>query len=214
MSDSCNGKLGAFYPVPFGLGKKKPKHFREMFQIVWENRDNLRYACRILNHGVCDGCSLGPRVLKDDVMEGTHLCLTRLNLLRLNTMPAMAPGQWTDVERLRQLSNRQLHDLGRLSKPLVRRRGDRGFRAVGWDEAYRTIADAIHATSPDRVGFFVTSRGITNETYLPRSETAPHDRHEPRRPLLLALRCCHRCRPEEHDRCGGPHLFAQRHDRD
>lgn len=167
MSDSCAGNNGGegFYPVPFGLGKPKPRHFREMLRIAWENRDNLGYAWRILNHGVCDGCSLGPRGLRDDVAPGKHLCLTRLSLLRLNTMPAMPPEAWSDIDRLRRLSNRELHNLGRLSHPLVRRRGDRGFTRVTWDEAYRVIAGAVNATTPERLGFFVTSRGITNETY-------------------------------------------------
>ena len=78
--------------VPFGLlAPGKPRHFREMAKVVWENRENLGYAWRILNHGVCDGCSLGPYGLKDNVLDGTHLCLTRLKLLRLNTMPATRP---------------------------------------------------------------------------------------------------------------------------
>src|SRR5438552_3520859 len=136
-----------------------------MAKIAWENKDSAAYAMRILRHGVCDGCSLGPRGLKDDVIEGTHLCLTRLNLLRLNTMPAMKPEVWQDIARLRRMSNSELHQLGRVSQPLIRRNGDPGFRAISWDEAYRTIADAFHATTPERIGFFVTSRGITNETY-------------------------------------------------
>jgi molybdopterin-dependent oxidoreductase alpha subunit len=167
MSDSCSndGDMGRFSPVPFGLGKAKPTHYREMLRIAWENRDNLRYAWRILKHGVCDGCSLGPRGLKDDVVKGVHLCVTRLNLLRLNTMPAMKPEAWQDIDRLRRLSNRELHTMGRLSHPLIRRRGEKGFTAVSWEEAYKTIVTSINATTPDRLGFFVTSRGITNETY-------------------------------------------------
>ena len=77
---------------PFGLlVSGKPHHFRDMARAAWQNRDNLGYAWRVLNHGVCDGCSLGPYGLKDNVISGTHLCMTRLNLLRLNTMPALPP---------------------------------------------------------------------------------------------------------------------------
>src|SRR4029078_13349136 len=65
----------------------------------------------------------------------------------------------------RRLSNRELHNLGRIPRPLIRRRGERGFTAVTWDEALKTIARSMHATTPDRLGFFVTSRGITNEAY-------------------------------------------------
>ena len=76
--------------VPFGLlVRAKPRHYREMLRVLWDNRGRWRYAWRILSHGVCDGCSLGPRGLRDDVIPGAHLCLTRLELLRLNTMGAI-----------------------------------------------------------------------------------------------------------------------------
>src|SRR5438132_13927858 len=95
--------------VPFGLGQTKPKHFRDMAGIVWKNRDNLPYAWRILTRGVCDGCSLGPYGLRDNVISGTHLCMTRLNLLRFNTMPAAAAKKFSDIAKLRAMSNEELH---------------------------------------------------------------------------------------------------------
>jgi hypothetical protein len=52
--------------VPFGIGFIKPHHYLEMACVVWENRKNLPYAWRILRHGVCDGCSLGPYGLRDN----------------------------------------------------------------------------------------------------------------------------------------------------
>src|SRR6188508_1074245 len=87
-------------PIPFGIGQDKPHHFREMLEVVGENSDSLAYAWRILNQGVCDGCSLGPRGLRDDVIEGVHLCMTRLKLLRLNTMPAIPDAAFDDVRKL------------------------------------------------------------------------------------------------------------------
>ena len=76
-------------PVPFGLGKVKPKHIRDTMKIVWENKDNLNYAKNILTKGVCDGCALGVSGLQDQTLKGPHICTTRLNVLRLNTMPSM-----------------------------------------------------------------------------------------------------------------------------
>ncbi len=152
--------------APFGvLVPDKPRHFREMASIAWDNRDSLRFATNILRHGVCDGCSLGPRGLKDDVLKGTHLCLTRLNLLRLNTMGAMAEEDWSDIERLRSMRNDDLRRLGRVPFPLSMRRGDKGFRRISWDEAITKAATWIRGTPPARQGYFVTSRGLTNETY-------------------------------------------------
>jgi molybdopterin-dependent oxidoreductase alpha subunit len=152
--------------VPFGiLVRTKPRHYREMFRVLWQNRGRWRYAWRILNHGVCDGCSLGPRGLRDDVIPGVHLCLTRLGLLRLNTMGPIPDAALGDLERLRAMSNEELHHLGRVPAPLVRRRGDRGFSKISWAEAERLAAGALAATPGERQAFFVSSRGLTNEAY-------------------------------------------------
>ena len=63
-------------------------NFAEVARAAWANRDRPRYAWRILNDGVCDGCALGTSGLEDWTVDGVHLCNVRLRLLRLNTMPA------------------------------------------------------------------------------------------------------------------------------
>ena len=73
----------------FGIGQQKPHHYREMLKIAWENRDQLPFAWRILNNGVCDGCALGTSGLSDWTLPGVHLCMVRLELMRLNTAPAV-----------------------------------------------------------------------------------------------------------------------------
>src|SRR5687767_8018357 len=129
--------------VPFGLGQTKPTHFRDMLRVVWENRDNLDYGWKVLSRGVCDGCALGVAGFHDWTIEGTHLCMTRLNLLRLNTMPAFDPAILEDVSALKNKSNAELRALGRLSSPMVRERGARGFKRILWDDALDRIAKKI-----------------------------------------------------------------------
>ncbi|HZO84722.1 MAG TPA: molybdopterin-dependent oxidoreductase, partial [Verrucomicrobiae bacterium] len=158
--------------VPFGLGQTKPQHFRDMGRILWKNRDNLPYAWKVLSRGVCDGCALGVAGFHDWTIKGVHLCMTRLNLLRLNTMPAFDPGPLADVGKLRGLSNAELRELGRIPYPFLRRKGDAGFRRISWDEAYAVMAKRIRASSPKRIAFFVTSRGITNEVYYVAQKVA------------------------------------------
>jgi hypothetical protein len=51
--------------------------------VVSDNRDQLPFAWRVLNHGVCDGCALGTTGLKDWTIDGVHLCMVRLELMRL-----------------------------------------------------------------------------------------------------------------------------------
>src|SRR5213083_2483433 len=113
--------------VPFGFGYTKPHHYLEMARVAWENRDNLPYALRILRHGVCDGCALGTAGLKDWTIDGVHLCMVRLELLRLNTMPPADPGRFADAAALRALGSKKLREMGRIGWPMRRRRGEAGF---------------------------------------------------------------------------------------
>src|SRR5213080_453740 len=140
--------------VPFGLGQTKPHHFRDMAKIAWANRDNLGYAWKVLSKGVCDGCALGVAGFHDWTIKGVHLCMTRLNLLRLNTMPALNISLLEDVSKLRSLRNDQLRELGRLPFPMLRQKGDRGFRRISWDDAYARIAERIRKSDPKRIAFF------------------------------------------------------------
>lgn len=143
-----------------------------MAKVTWRNRDNLGYAWKVLSQGVCDGCALGVSGFHDWTIDGTHLCLTRLNLLRLNTMPALDPAVLGDISHLRSLSNEQLRELGRLPFPCARLRNERGFRRITWDEAYRRIALRIRDNDPHRLAFFLTSRAITNEVYYVAQKVA------------------------------------------
>ncbi len=160
--------------VPNGFGQVKPNHFGEMVKTVWQNRAHLPYAWRILTQGVCDGCALGTAGLKDFTMPGVHLCTVRLNLLKLNTQGALDPRVLGDVETLRAKSSRELRHLGRLAWPMIRRKGERGFTRVTWEQALDAAAQALApvlARDPDRFACFVTSRGITNEVYYALQKT-------------------------------------------
>ncbi len=158
--------------IPFGLASTKPRHFRDMGKVLIENADNLPYAWQVLSKGVCDGCALGTTGMRDWTIDGTHLCMTRLNLLRLNTMPAFDEEILENVDRLRGLDNSALRQLGRIPFPFVRERGDAGFRRIDWEEAIDRVAARIRSTTPERIAFFLTSRAITNETYYVAQKVA------------------------------------------
>ncbi|MSR66578.1 MAG: FdhF/YdeP family oxidoreductase [Pedosphaera sp.] len=158
--------------IPFGIGTDKPKHFRDMLGVVWENRDNLPYAWKVLTRGVCDGCALGVAGLHDWTIDGVHLCMTRLNLLRLNTMPALDVSLLEDISKLEKLDNAQLRELGRLPFPMLRKKGDKGFQRITWDDAIARVAHRIQSSTPKRWAMFVTARGVTNEVYYMAQKAA------------------------------------------
>ena len=158
--------------VPYGLNEQHPNNYMEIADSIWENHDNLGYAYRILRDGCCDGCSLGTTGMHDWTMKGIHLCAVRLQLLRLNTMPAMDWHRLEDVGSLSKLSERQLRKLGRLPVPMVRRRGEKGFRRVSWDDAIDLIAGKLRELDPKRIAWYLTSRGLTNEAYYAHQKVA------------------------------------------
>jgi molybdopterin-dependent oxidoreductase alpha subunit len=157
---------------PNGAGLQKPHHYRDMAKVAWANRRHPKYAYDVLTKGACDGCALGVAGLHDWTMDGVHLCTTRLNLLRLNTMDPLDHRLLADVEALRPRSGTELRELGRLAFPMRRRRGEPGFRRIGWDEALGALGGAISAAPPERVAIYLTSRGITNETYYVAGKAA------------------------------------------
>jgi molybdopterin-dependent oxidoreductase alpha subunit len=150
---------------PFGIGEGRPNNYLEIWKSIKENRRELPYAWRILNQGVCDGCALGTKGLHDWTLDEVHLCNVRLRLLTLNTMPALDPAILEHVDELQGKRGAELRQLGRLPYPMLRRRGEAGFARVPWDDALDRIADRIRSTDPTRTAFYLTSRGMPNESY-------------------------------------------------
>lgn len=157
---------------PNGLGQTKPNHYLEIAKAIWRNRDELPFAWRILTQGVCDGCALGTAGIHDFTLEGTHLCMVRLDLMRLNTAPALDARKLEDASVLARMKAEELRELGRLPYPMIRHHGDRGFARVTWDEAIDLVASRAAATDPRRMAFYLTSRGLTNESYYVAQKVA------------------------------------------
>jgi molybdopterin-dependent oxidoreductase alpha subunit len=158
-------------PIPFGIGATKPHHYLEMLRTMWENRRDLPYAWRILSRGVCDGCALGVTGFRDWTIDGIHLCTTRLSLLKVNTAATLDESLLADVSRLPRRAT-ELRRLGRLAHPLRRRRGEPGFTRVSWDDALDVAAAHIRRAAPERIAFYLTARGLTNETYYVAQKVA------------------------------------------
>ena len=55
---------------------------------------------------------------------------------------------------------------------MIRRRGEKGFRRVSWDEALLEAAHGLRGLDPKRLAWYVTSRGLTNEAYYAHQKVA------------------------------------------
>jgi molybdopterin-dependent oxidoreductase alpha subunit len=158
--------------APNGIGQVKPNHYVEIARTIWRNRDELPFAWRILTRGVCDGCALGTTGVRDFTLDGVHLCMVRLDLMRLNTMGPLDLSRLEDAGELSRMTAAELRELGRLPYPMIRNRGDRGFKRLSWDHAIDLIAAKLEKADPHRIAFYLTSRGLTNETYYVAQKAA------------------------------------------
>jgi molybdopterin-dependent oxidoreductase alpha subunit len=157
---------------PNGVGLQKPNHYADMLRAAWDNRAHPKYALDVLTKGACDGCALGVAGLHDWTIDGVHLCTTRLRLLELNTADPLDPILLADLRALHGRTGAQLRALGRLGHPMRRRRGEAGFSRVSWDEALSAVAGAVTRAGGERCALYLTSRGLTNETYYVAGKAA------------------------------------------
>lgn len=157
---------------PNGIGHTKPNHLAEMTRVAVNVRHAPRKAWKILNEGVCDGCALGVAGLHDWTLDGIHLCTTRLKLLEVNCAEPFDHSVLHDVSWLAKRNGTELREMGRLAHPMRRRRGEKGFTRIDWDEALDAIAGAISVAGGDRTAIYLTSRGLTNEVYYVAGKAA------------------------------------------
>jgi molybdopterin-dependent oxidoreductase alpha subunit len=88
-------------------------------------------------------------------------------------MPAIKPEKLhADIEELQQLDSTALRKLGRIPYPLLRRQGERTFKRITWDEALDLAAGKIRSVEPKQLSFYLTARGITNESYYTAAKVA------------------------------------------
>ena len=193
--------------VPYGLNQQHPNNYRDILDSVWENRDSLGYAFRILSDGCCDGCSLGTSGMHDWTMKGIHLCSVRLQLLRLNTMPAMDAHLFEDASTLRGLSERKLRKMGRLPAPMVRSKGDKGFRVISWDEAIGRDRRRLARNRSQAPGLVYDLARAHQRSLLRPPESRALPRHQSCRYQRPHLPCAQHLWPQRHRRLCRHHLL-------
>ena len=143
-----------------------------MTRVAVNVRRTPKRAWKILSEGVCDGCALGVAGFHDWTLDGIHLCTTRLKLLEVNCAPAFDHSVLSDISWLRKRTSTELRDMGRLAYPMRRKRGEKGFTRITWDEALDAVGLGIRAAGGDRTAIYLTSRGLTNESYYVAGKAA------------------------------------------
>ena len=159
--------------VPRNPAEQKPNHYLEMARVAWENRDQLPFAWRILEPGHVRRLRAGhDRAARLDARRRPPVHgPARADAPQHHARPRSRRG-WPTCPRCGALRSKELRALGRLPEPMIRRKGEPGFRVVSWEEAYAAAAEKIRAAPPERFAVYVTSRGILNEHYYAAQKAA------------------------------------------
>ena len=158
-------------------------------RIAWENRDELPFAWRILSDGVCDGCALGTSGLSDWTLRGVHLCMVRLELMRLNTAPALDPSRARrrrGAARARRRS--ELRALGRLPRAdAAPRAASAGFASSRGTRRSIGSRRSCARVDPQRARLLPDVARHHQRGLLRGAEGGAVPRHQPRRQLRAAV---------------------------
>lgn len=132
--------------VPFGLGHPGSSQLPVIARAAWAGRHASRFALDVLRHGVCGTCELGTDGLRDDAVDGVHLCARRLEQLPSYLSEAFDPDDLPDIDALWGRTPAQLRALGRIPRPLIWRTGQRRFVPMEWNDAIHFAATRIRQT--------------------------------------------------------------------
>ncbi len=198
---------------PFGIGEQHPNNFAEITRAIRENRDQPVLPGAFIARGLRRLRARRGRIARLDHGR-SHLCNIRLRLLRLNTMPALDPYVAGRCRRRSRSNERRA--AGAWAPPLPddppTRVSPDSPASPGMRRSTR-IAGRIRATTPDRIGFYLTSRGTPNETYYAAQKAV---RAMGINSIDNAARICHSPsshRVEADARRRRDHLLLQRLDR-
>ncbi|MGB5285860.1 MAG: hypothetical protein WBN29_15215, partial [Polyangiales bacterium] len=111
----------------------------------------------------CPGCAWPD---PDDRAALTEFCENGAKAAAWETTRRRLDGKFFHRHSIDDLARRSDYWLGlqgRLTEPLMLRPGSRFYEAIGWEEAFRRVADALKALDSPNEAIFYTSGRTSNE---------------------------------------------------
>lgn len=97
-----------------------------------------------------------------------EVCKKSLQAMAADMQGAIRHDFWStySISQLQAFSPRELESCGRLTTPVVLRRGDDYYRPIGWDEAIARIVEKLKTTAPDDTFWYFSGRGSNEAAFL------------------------------------------------
>lgn len=124
------------------------------------------------SRNACKTCALGMGGQRGGMVNEAgrfpEVCKKSIQATAADLQPAIADSFWDQhpLERLRRMTPRELEACGRLSTPVIHRRGEPGYRVVTWDEALGRIIDRLKEVSPAETFWYFSGRSSSEAGFL------------------------------------------------
>jgi molybdopterin-dependent oxidoreductase alpha subunit len=120
----------------------------------------------------CKTCALGMGGQSGGMVnEQGHfpeVCKKSLQAMAADMQGAIRPDFWSTygIAQLRAFSPRELEACGRLTQPVLHRRGSDYYQPISWDDALGRIADKLRKTTPDETFWYFSGRSSNEAAFL------------------------------------------------
>src|SRR5690554_1203379 len=127
----------------------------------------LNSAKALTSHNACKACALGMGGqrggMTNELDEFPSVCNKSIQAQSTDIQPPIPDELFAHtLTDFKELSARELENLGRLNTPLYKPAGDDRYRPIGWERALALATERFAATPPER-SFFYSSGRSSNE---------------------------------------------------
>ncbi|MBD1823357.1 FdhF/YdeP family oxidoreductase [Cyanobacteria bacterium FACHB-DQ100] len=131
--------------------------------------DGAKIWQTLFHKSACLSCAWGTGGQKGGFVnedgEVFQRCAKSVEAIASELQPATAFEQEYTIAQLQALTSQEANNLGRLSHPLILRKGSNRYERISWDEVYQ-IAEAAFQKAPERVASYSSGRSSNEAAYL------------------------------------------------
>lgn len=126
----------------------------------------------MLAKNACKTCALGMGGQKGGMTNESgsfpELCKKSLQAMSSDMQAAMDTTAFTKIkmEQLLKLTPKQVEDMGRISSPLYKKKGEQNFTSINWTEALAKVTAKLEQTAPDKSFFYFSGRSSNEAGFL------------------------------------------------
>lgn len=131
-----------------------------------------KLASAVKSKNTCKACAFGTGGQRGGVhneySNRIEICNKNIQAQLSDIREPIPPQifEQNSIRELRELSAKQLEDLGRLSTPLHKSAGSDRYQALGYDEAFALIAERLLASDPLRSFFYASGRSSNEAAFI------------------------------------------------